>query len=153
MRVPGDKSISHRAAMLSSLARGCSVLKNFSSAQDCAATLECLQTLGIPVVRNGSTVTIGSSDGFGLQEPTRVLDAQNSGTTMRLLAGILAGQPFAATITGDDSLRARPMLRVAEPLRLMGARVEVEAKGCASLRIDGRRTLQHIHFQLLVARA
>ena len=153
MRVPGDKSISHRAAMLSSLARGCSVLKNFSSAQDCAATLECLQTLGIPVVRNGSTVTIGSSDGFGLQEPTRVLDAQNSGTTMRLLAGILAGQPFAATITGDDSLRARPMLRVAEPLRLMGARVEVEANGCAPLRIEGRRPLQPIHYQLPVASA
>ena len=153
LRVPGDKSISHRAAMLSSLARGESVLENFSSAQDCAATLECFRALGVSIVRDGSTVVIRGAGPSGLQEPEQVLDAQNSGTTMRLLAGILAGQPFATTITGDDSLRTRPMLRVAEPLRLMGAQVELEANGCAPLRIKGRRPLQPIHYRLPIASA
>lgn len=153
LRVPGDKSISHRAAMLSSLARGESVLENFSSAQDCAATLECFRALGVSVVRDGSTVIIRGGGPSGLQEPEQVLDAQNSGTTMRLLAGILAGQPFATTITGDDSLLTRPMLRVAEPLRLMGAQVELEANGCAPLRIKGRRPLQPIHYRLPIASA
>jgi 3-phosphoshikimate 1-carboxyvinyltransferase len=153
MCVPGDKSISHRAAMLAALARGSSVVKNFSSARDCAATLECLQALGVRVERRGSTISIGSDEDSGLREPTQVLDAQNSGTTMRLLAGILAGQPFAATITGDESLRSRPMLRVAQPLNLMGARVEAEAQGCAPLRINGRRPLKPLHYQLPVASA
>jgi 3-phosphoshikimate 1-carboxyvinyltransferase len=153
LRLPGDKSISHRAAMLSSLACGDSILENFSSAQDCAATLACLQALGVRVVRDGSTVIVEGAGSSGLQQPAQSLDAQNSGTTMRLLAGILAGQPFATTITGDDSLRARPMLRVAEPLRLMGAKVEVESNGCAPLRIIGRRPLQAIRYQLPIASA
>jgi 3-phosphoshikimate 1-carboxyvinyltransferase len=153
LRVPGDKSISHRAAMLSSLARGESVLKNFSSAQDCAATLECFRALGVSVVRDGSTVVIRGGGPSSLQKPEQVLDAQNSGTTMRLLAGILAGQPFETTITGDDSLLTRPMLRVAEPLRLMGAQVGVEANGCAPLRINGCRPLQPIHYRLPIASA
>ncbi len=153
LRVPGDKSISHRAAMLSSLARGESVLENFSSAQDCAATLECFRALGVRVVRDGSTVVIRGAGPSGLEEPEQILDAQNSGTTMRLLAGILASQPFATTITGDDSLRIRPMLRVAEPLRLMGAQVELEANGCAPLRLKGCRPLQPIHYRLPIASA
>jgi 3-phosphoshikimate 1-carboxyvinyltransferase len=153
LRLPGDKSITHRAAMLSSLARGQSILQNFSSARDCAATLECLQALGVRVVSDGSTVVVEGAGPSGLQQPAQSLDAQNSGTTMRLLAGILAGQPFAATITGDDSLRARPMLRIAEPLRLMGAQLEVEANGCAPLRINGRRPLQPIRYQLPIASA
>jgi 3-phosphoshikimate 1-carboxyvinyltransferase len=153
LRLPGDKSISHRAAMLSSLARGQSILQNFSSARDCAATLECLQALGVRVVRNSSTVVVEGAGPSGLQQPARDLDAQNSGTTMRLLAGILAGQPFAVTITGDDSLRTRPMLRVAEPLRLMGAQLEVESNGCAPLRINGRRPLQAIRYQFPIASA
>ena len=153
LRVPGDKSISHRAAMLSSLARGESVLENFSSAQDCEATLECFRALGVNIVKDGSTVVIRGAGSSGLQEPPHVLDAQNSGTTMRLLAGILAGQPFPTTITGDDSLRTRPMLRVADPLRLMGARVELEANGCAPLRINGCRPLQPIHYRLPIASA
>jgi 3-phosphoshikimate 1-carboxyvinyltransferase len=153
LRLPGDKSISHRAAMLSSLVPGQSILQNFSSAQDCAATLECLQALGVRVVSDGSTVVIEGVGPSGLQQPLQSLDAQNSGTTMRLLAGILAGQPFPATITGDDSLRTRPMLRVAEPLRLMGAQLEVESNGCAPLRINGRRPLQPIRYQLPIASA
>lgn len=153
LRLPGDKSISHRAALLSALAGGESVLKNFSSARDCGATLECLQSLGVRVVRNHSTVVIEGAGPKGFQQPTQSLDAQNSGTTMRLLAGILAGQPFPATITGDDSLRTRPMSRVAEPLRLMGAEVELEANGCAPLRIAGRRPLQPIRYQLPIPSA
>ncbi|HAF25641.1 MAG TPA: 3-phosphoshikimate 1-carboxyvinyltransferase [Blastocatellia bacterium] len=105
------------------------------------------------VVRDNSTVVIRGTGPSGLQEPPHVLDAQNSGTTMRLLAGILAGQPFPTTITGDDSLRTRPMLRVADPLRLMGARVELEANGCAPLRINGCRPLQPIHYRLPIASA
>jgi 3-phosphoshikimate 1-carboxyvinyltransferase len=153
LRVPGDKSISHRAAMLSSLAHGESVIKNFSSAQDCAATINCLQALGARIVQNDSTVTIEGAGSSGFQEPAQSLDAQNSGTTMRLLTGILAGQPFATTITGDDSLRSRPMLRVAEPLRLMGAKVETDSKGCAPLRIMGRRPLRPIQYEMPIASA
>jgi len=153
LRVPGDKSISHRAAMLSSLARGESVLENFSSAQDCEATLECFRALGVNIVRDGSTVVVLGEGPSGLKEPEQVLDAQNSGTTMRLLAGILAGQPFATTITGDESLRTRPMLRVADPLRLMGAQVELEANGCAPLRIHGCRPLRPIQYRLPIASA
>jgi 3-phosphoshikimate 1-carboxyvinyltransferase len=151
--MPGDKSISHRAALLSALAQGESILSNFSSAQDCQATLECLQSLGVRVVRDGTRVVIDGAGLSGLQPPEHILEAQNSGTTMRLLSGILAGQPFASTITGDDSLRARPMMRVAEPLRLMGAQVELEANGCAPIRINGRRPLQAIRYQLPIASA
>lgn len=154
MRVPGDKSISHRAAMMASLARGTSVVKNFSSARDCAATLGCLQVLGVRVVRDNSTLRIGDDEGQGLlQEPAQVLDAENSGTTMRLLAGVLAGQPFAATMTGDESLRSRPMSRVAEPLRLMGATIELSHEGRAPLRIVGHRPLRAVRYRPPVASA
>ena len=153
LRLPGDKSISHRAALISSLAEGESILRNFSSAQDCEATIECLRSLGVHIVRDGSTIVVRGAGPSGLQEPKQILNARNSGTTMRLLAGILAGQPFASTITGDDSLRTRPMLRVADPLRLMGAQVELGPDGCAPLRINGHRPLQPINYQLPVASA
>lgn len=153
LRVPGDKSISHRAAMLSSLAQGESRLDNFSSAQDCAATLECFRALGVDLERDGFTVTVQGVGAQGLQESSQVLDAQNSGTTMRLISGILAGQPFPTTVTGDDSLRSRPMLRVAAPLRLMGAEVDLEPNGCAPIRINGRRPLKGIHYRLPIASA
>ncbi|MGH9872889.1 MAG: 3-phosphoshikimate 1-carboxyvinyltransferase [Pyrinomonadaceae bacterium] len=153
LRLPGDKSISHRAAMLASLAHGESILENFSTAQDCAATLACLQALGVRVERSGPTVTVQGTGSAGFREPARILNAQNSGTTMRLLAGMLAGQPFSTTITGDDSLLSRPMRRVAEPLRLMGAEVELESNGCAPLRIKGRSPLRPIDYQLPIASA
>jgi len=153
LRLPGDKSISHRAAMIASLAHGKSTLSNFSSAQDCAATLECLRALGVRINTNGSTVTIHGGGPSGFVSPSQTLDARNSGTTMRLLAGMLAGQPFSTIVTGDDSLRSRPMLRVAEPLRLMGAEVELESNGCAPLRISGRQPLRAIHYQLPIASA
>ena len=151
--LPGDKSISHRAAMIASIAHGESVLENFSTAQDCAATLDCLRALGVRVEKDGSTVTVLGTGASGLQKPAQILNAQNSGTTMRLLSGILAGQPFETTITGDDSLRSRPMLRVAEPLRLMGAEVELEPNGCAPLRITGHRPLRAVEYQLPIASA
>ena len=153
LRLLGDKSISHRAAMIASLAHGESVLENFSSAQDCAATLDCLRALGVRVVKKDSTIGITGAGPSGLRESARILNAQNSGTTMRLLAGVLAGQPFATTITGDYSLLSRPMLRVAEPLRLMGAEVELDPNGCAPLRIHGRRQLRAINYQLPIASA
>src|SRR6185503_7386219 len=124
--LPGDKSISHRAAMIAAVAHGESILENFSSAQDCAATLDCLLALGVRLENDGSTITIFGTGASGLQRPAEILNAQNSGTTMRLLSGILASQPFETTITGDDSLLSRPMQRVAEPLRLMGAEVVLE---------------------------
>jgi 3-phosphoshikimate 1-carboxyvinyltransferase len=153
LRLPGDKSISHRAAIIASLAHGKSILSNFSTAQDCAATLDCLRALGVAIVANGATVTIDGVGSSGFVAPSRVLDAQNSGTTMRMLAGLLAGQPFYTIITGDESLRRRPMLRVAEPLRLMGAEVELAPNGCAPLRISGRQPLRAIHYQLPIASA
>lgn len=135
IRVPGDKSISHRAAMLGTIARGTTVISNFLWADDCRSTLSCLRALGAEILeRDGSLVVHGR--GPRLQEPAGVLDAGNSGTTARLLSGILAGQPFAAEITGDESLRTRPMERVAEPLRAMGAGVDTRG-GRLPLRVRG----------------
>jgi 3-phosphoshikimate 1-carboxyvinyltransferase len=153
LRLPGDKSISHRAAMIASLADGESRLENFSSAQDCIATISCLQALGVEISQSGSSVVVHGTGSSGLAQPHKELNVQNSGTTMRLLAGILAGQPFTTTLTGDASLLSRPMLRVAEPLRLMGAQVELEANGFAPLRIEGRRPLSAINYQLPIASA
>ncbi|MDX6559832.1 MAG: 3-phosphoshikimate 1-carboxyvinyltransferase, partial [Blastocatellia bacterium] len=122
MRVPGDKSISHRAAMMAALAEGTSIIKNFSTSADCAATLSCLTALGVIIKRDHNKLTITGVGRDGLREPRQPLDCANSGTTMRLLAGILAGQDFASTLTGDDSLRSRPMQRIIEPLQMMGAK-------------------------------
>lgn len=152
LRLPGDKSISHRAAILAALARGRSVIEHFSSAEDCAATLLCLQELGVRVEREGSTVQI---EGVGLQglRPTESeLDCANSGTTLRLLAGALAGQNFNSVLNGDESLRARPMRRVIEPLERMGARISSDT-GRAPLRIEGRNPLEAISYEMPVESA
>jgi 3-phosphoshikimate 1-carboxyvinyltransferase len=153
LQLPGDKSISHRAAIIASLARDESILENFSSAHDCEATLDCLKALGVGVVKGEAALAITGRGAAGLQESQTILNAQNSGTTMRLLAGVLAGQPFATTITGDESLRSRPMRRVAEPLRLMGAEIELQANGCAPLEIKGRRQLRAVSYELPIASA
>lgn len=122
LRVPGDKSISHRAALLGSLACGETTIQHYSPGQDCETTLRCVEALGGRVERLGETVVVhGTGE---LHEPGDVLDCGNSGTTMRLLSGILAGQGFLSVLTGDASLRSRPMRRIAEPLRLMGAHVD-----------------------------
>jgi 3-phosphoshikimate 1-carboxyvinyltransferase len=154
VRVPGDKSISHRAAMLAALCEpgGRTRVENFASSEDCASTLRCLAQLGVVVRRDGEAVEI---DGAGLRLPRAAaepLDCGNSGTTMRLLAGILAGQPFTSTLTGDESLRSRPMRRVIAPIELMGARATSE-DGRAPLKIEGRRPLRAINYELPVASA
>lgn len=140
VRVPGDKSISHRYALLAALARGRSRLTGFAPGADCASTLGCLRRLGVQVDvepgDNGATVLVHGRGLRGLTAPGTVLDAGNSGTTTRLLAGVLAAHPFTAIITGDSSLRARPMRRVIEPLSRMGARFETTS-GCAPLTITG----------------
>src|SRR5687767_13920007 len=122
--LPGDKSISHRYALLSAIAEGTSELCRFATSQDCHSTLRCLQGLGVQVNVEGEKVTILGRGLRGLLSPRETLDAGNSGTTLRLLSGLLAGHPFEATIAGDESLCRRPMRRVLEPLRLMGARAE-----------------------------
>jgi 3-phosphoshikimate 1-carboxyvinyltransferase len=152
VRLPGDKSISHRYAMLASLADGRSEIRHFASSRDCHSTLDCLRALGVDVAETGDTVVISGRGLRGLQPPGGALDAGNSGTTMRLLSGILAGQAFESTITGDDSLRKRPMGRVIHPLRLMGAVVESRDQGLPPLTIRGGH-LRAVRYPLPVASA
>src|SRR5207253_9043359 len=109
LAMPGDKSISHRAAMIAALAEGTSRIRNFSTSADCAATCSCLQQLGVRIERARNDVLIYGVGFDGLRAASDPLDCANSGTTMRLLAGILAGQNFKSVLTGDDSLRSRPM--------------------------------------------
>jgi 3-phosphoshikimate 1-carboxyvinyltransferase len=133
--LPGDKSISHRAAILGAMAEGETRIVNFSEAADCASTLGCLRGLGVRVARDGSEIVIqGGLESW--RAPASVLDAGNSGSTIRMLAGPLAGRPFRATLTGDESLSRRPLERVAAPLRAMGATLET-SDGHAPLTITG----------------
>ena len=136
LTVPGDKSISHRYALLAALSDGRSQLSNYAPGADCASTLSCLSSLGVDITRSGNTVSI---DGRGIRQfrsPSQPIDAGNSGTTMRMLAGILAAQPFTATMIGDESLSRRPMRRVMDPLALMGACIEA-VDGHAPLTVHG----------------
>lgn len=152
VRIPGDKSISHRYAMLAAIAEGTSVIGRFAASRDCHSTLACLRALGVEVGTAGDTVTIRGRGLRGLSAPAAALDAGNSGTTMRLLAGILAGQPFDSVLTGDDSLVNRPMGRVLEPLRRMGAAVEARERDLPPLRVRGG-ALRAIRYALPVASA
>jgi len=142
LRVPGDKSISHRYALLAALANGTSTITGYSSGADCRSTLECLRALGVEIEETArtadtSTLNVAGVGLGGFVRPARVLDAGNSGTTMRLLTGILAGHSFDTRITGDASLRHRPMRRVIDPLERMGGHVEAD-DGRPPLRIRGR---------------
>src|SRR5713226_1699427 len=119
--LPGDKSVSHRYAMLAALAQGTSQLRHFSAAADCHSTLACMRALGAEVKTDKDTVRVTGRGLAGLKSSWRALDARNSGTTMRLLSGILVGQQFSSKLTGDSSLQKRPMKRVIGPLREMGA--------------------------------
>ena len=152
IRLPGDKSISHRAAMIAAIADGVSRITNYSTSDDCATTLSCLRELGVQIDRSGAEILINGVGKDGLRAPRKELDCGNSGTTMRLLAGILAGQGFTSTLTGDESLCSRPMQRVVEPLRMMGALVS-SSDGRAPLTIQGRDSLKGIDYELLIASA
>jgi len=149
--LPGDKSITHRAAILGAMAEGATLVRNYSSAADCTSTLACLRGLGVGITREGDAVSI---DGRGLEAwhpPAAVLDAENSGSTIRMLAGALAGRPFRSVLTGDESLRRRPVERVAVPLRAMGATV-LTTDGNPPISIDGGR-LRGLTYDLPVASA
>jgi 3-phosphoshikimate 1-carboxyvinyltransferase len=136
VRLPGDKSISHRYAMLAALAKGKTRLENFSTGADCESTLRCLRSLGCEITRQqNGTVEIEGLEGE-LCAPLAALDCGNSGSTIRMLSGILAGQEFASELVGDDSLSRRPMARVVEPLSKMGARIIAGEGGRPPLRID-----------------
>lgn len=134
--LPGDKSISHRLALFGALAHGETRIDNFSGGADCASTLACLAALGVPIEREGARVTVRGRGPEALVAPAAPLDAGNSGSTLRMLAGLLAGRPFQSTLTGDASLRRRPVERVAAPLRAMGAEA-ASTDGCPPLTIRG----------------
>ncbi|HEV2731234.1 MAG TPA: 3-phosphoshikimate 1-carboxyvinyltransferase [Terriglobales bacterium] len=151
LRLPGDKSISHRYAMLGAIAEGTTRLENFSTGADCASTLACLRTLGVKWERDGSKVTIHGS-GPRLSAPAAALDCGNSGSTMRMLSGILGGQEFTSELIGDESLSRRPMARVITPLSAMGAKFEASDGGRPPLKIVGGR-LQAIDYKMPVASA
>ena len=156
LRLPGDKSISHRAAMIAALAAGPSLLSNFSTSADCASTLDCLRSLGVSISRDGNEVLVQGTGPAGLKaragSGSGPLDCGNSGSTMRMLAGVLAGYDFESVLTGDESLQSRPMKRIIEPLELMTARVRSE-NGYPPIRIAGSNALKAISYELPVASA
>jgi len=152
VQFPGDKSISHRYAMLGAIAEGVSQIHFFSTSADCQSTLSCLKQLGVKIERKDNVVTIQGAGLGGLRPAAEPLDAGNSGSTMRMLAGILAGQPFRSVMVGDASLSRRPMKRVADPLIQMGARIKSRDGGLPPLEIEGG-TLKAIHYEMPVASA
>ncbi|MFZ1699661.1 MAG: 3-phosphoshikimate 1-carboxyvinyltransferase [Pyrinomonadaceae bacterium] len=150
--LPGDKSISHRAAMLASIANGVTRIENYATSVDCTSTLGCMASLGVDISHDGDSVVINGVGKYGLRKPDAALDCGNSGTTMRLLSGILAGQGFQTTLIGDESLSRRPMRRVIDPLAEMGATTAAD-EGCAPLEITGKYPLRGISYQPPVASA
>jgi 3-phosphoshikimate 1-carboxyvinyltransferase len=150
--MPGDKSISHRYAMLAAIAEGTSLIHSFAESVDCQSTLNCLKSLGVRIERQQNEVVIEGRGLTGLRAPVEPLDAGNSGSTIRMLSGILAGQPFRTVIGGDDSLSRRPMKRIIEPLARMGARIKSSEGGLPPLTIDGG-DLVPICYELPVASA
>ena len=150
---PGDKSISHRAVMFGSLAKGTTHITNFSSGADCLATIDCFRAMGVRIEQDGTEVTVHGNGLHGLKKPEKQLDVGNSGTTTRLISGILCGQDFEVTLSGDASLNKRPMGRIMKPLSVMGAEIEsVSGNGCAPLRINGK-PLKAVHYESPVASA
>ena len=151
--VPGDKSVSHRAVMFGSIAKGLTEITNFLQGADCLSTISCFGKLGIEIENGPDKILIHGKGLHGLTAPDSVLDAGNSGTTTRLISGILAPQSFTATLTGDASIQKRPMNRIMEPLSMMGADIKsIKGNGCAPLEIQGR-PLTGIHYMSKVASA
>ncbi|HTK38839.1 MAG TPA: 3-phosphoshikimate 1-carboxyvinyltransferase [Pyrinomonadaceae bacterium] len=149
---PGDKSISHRAAMFAAMAEGTMRIDNFATSADCASTISCLKVLGIEIEGSGLAFQLSGLGKKGFLPPRTALDCGNSGTTMRLMSGILAGQNFESTLTGDESLRSRPMKRIVDPLEKMGARFSHQDFR-APLTITGVNPLNAIDYDLPVASA
>lgn len=153
IQVPGDKSISHRAIMLGSLAKGKTEITNFLQGADCLSSMACFQNMGIEIINQNNSVIVHGKGLHGLSKPSGMLDVGNSGTTTRLMSGILAAQPFECSLNGDESIQKRPMKRIIEPLSQMGAHIEsMRGNGCAPLRITGQ-SLHGIHYHSKVASA
>lgn len=151
--VPGDKSISHRGIMLGALANGTTSITNFLKGADCLSTISCFQKMGIEIEETGNEILVHGKGLHGLSAPKEILDAGNSGTTTRLISGILAGQNFSCDLTGDASIQKRPMKRIMTPLSMMGADItSVHNNGCAPLHIKGA-PLKGISYQSPVASA
>ena len=151
--VPGDKSISHRCIMFGSIAEGITEVHNFLKGADCLATIRCFRTMGIEIEENADTIIVHGKGLHGLSAPKDVLDVGNSGTTTRLLSGILAGQSFESKLSGDESLNSRPMKRIMDPLTQMGANISsILRNGCAPLYITPGR-LHGFHYDSPVASA
>ncbi len=151
--VPGDKSISHRSVMFGSLAKGTTRITGFLQGADCLSTISCFQKMGVSIENLGGTVLVHGNGLHGLKAPDQVLDCGNSGTTTRLISGILSAQDFSVTLTGDASIQKRPMKRIMDPLRQMGADItSINGNGCAPLAIHGK-SLHGIHYPSPVASA
>lgn len=164
LSVPGDKSISHRGIMFGAISNGLTEVSNFLQGADCLSTISCFRQLGISIENDGSKVLVHGKGLHGLTAPTQTLNVGNSGTTLRLISGILAGQPFQSTLDGDASIRKRPMKRIFTPLSEMGARFQCwdssyfpgqrnkTSSDCAPFTIQGSKT-KHIHYHSPIASA
>ena len=152
IQLPGDKSISHRYGILAAIAEGVSKIENYSSGADCQSTLACIEALGARVEKHDGSVSVEGHGLDGLREPASMLDAGNSGSTIRMLSGILAAQPFVTRIGGDESLSRRPMERIMKPLAEMGAGIEARDNRFPPLTIRGTK-LHPIEYTLPVASA
>ena len=153
LKLSGDKSISHRAVMFGAMANGVSVITNCSKAEDVASTMDCFTRLGVEFEREGDSIIIHGKGLNGFKKPLEVLYAGNSGTTTRLISGILCAQNFETTITGDESLSSRPMMRIVEPLSLMGAQIKASDKGTLPINIFPSKELKAVDYKLKVASA
>lgn len=153
LQIPGDKSISHRSVMFGSIAKGTTEVTNFLTGADCLSTIDCFQKMGIEIEQNDTSVIIYGRGLHGLQKPVSILDCGNSGTTTRLISGLLSGQDFPTTLTGDASIQKRPMKRIMEPLSQMGASItSVNGNDCAPLSISPAK-LTGIHYDSPIASA
>ena len=151
--IPGDKSISHRSVMFGAIADGTTTIRNFLMGADCLATIDCFRSMGINIEVTDEMVTVHGKGLHGLTKPDKILDVGNSGTTTRLISGILAGQDFDVTLSGDASLNSRPMKRIMTPLNAMGADItSINNNGCAPLLIRGSK-IKAFHYDSPVASA
>ncbi len=154
VEVLGDKSVSHRALMLGSIASGTTEISGFLAGEDCLATLQAFRDMGVEITQHDATrLSIQGVGSVGLRQPKAPLDLKNSGTAMRLMAGVMAGQGFDSVLTGDESLTGRPMARVIAPLTEMGAAIESDCDGTPPLQISGGLRLHGINYEMPIASA